>query len=81
MSDKKPEWSVECVVFGCENRSDQGNFNGPICMACWNMITTGKFSPGKTFIHRLKSERDAFESRAIKAVEIIDGIAAEMKKL
>ena len=81
MSDKNPEWSVECAVLGCVNRSNQGNFNGPICTPCWNMITSGKIANGQTFIHHLKTERDAFESRVIKVVGLINSIEDALEDL
>jgi len=35
----KPE---ECIVKGCENRSDQGKFIGDLCSPCHEFVTTGK---------------------------------------
>ncbi|MBK8773020.1 MAG: hypothetical protein IPM06_21680 [Rhizobiales bacterium] len=43
----------KCVVYGCQNRSDQGKFNDNICWPCYNMLTSGEVGKGTTFIHNL----------------------------
>jgi len=46
---------LDCLVYGCQNRSDQGTFIGPVCLPCHTMLTKGVESNairhGNTFIH------------------------------
>lgn len=43
----------KCLVFGCQNYTDQGLFIGPLCTPCYRMLTTGKIGAGATFIHKM----------------------------
>jgi hypothetical protein len=54
-SERPTEERKKCIVHGCENHSDQGQFIGDLCMPCHMMITTGKIGLGKTFIHEMNS--------------------------
>ena len=40
----KLEGTVTCIVPGCENRTDLGDFDGPLCLPCADFIR-GKKSP------------------------------------
>ena len=60
----------KCLVKGCKNRSDQGTFVGDLCYPCYEMLTTGRISYGKTFIHELFKKRNGlFINEAIEKAE------------
>ncbi len=45
-----------CMVYGCQNCSDQGHFVGDMCAPCYEMITRGDTSVRSTnFINKLKT--------------------------
>lgn len=45
----------KCIVKGCDNHSNHGEFVGNICKPCYMMLTTGKCGPvGNTFIHAMQ---------------------------
>lgn len=46
----------ECIVKGCTNKSNQGNFNGDICSACYKILITGKVGPTTSFISDLQKD-------------------------
>jgi hypothetical protein len=41
----------KCVVLGCENYPEYGEFIGDICAPCHAMISTGDFRHGTTIFH------------------------------
>lgn len=41
--------SCKCVVKGCSNRSDEGEFVGEFCRPCYTMLTTGKLNPSSAW--------------------------------
>ena len=41
---------VKCLVKGCENHSDQGQFVGDLCLPCHDAITSGVVGRGNGFI-------------------------------
>lgn len=45
--------SEKCIVAGCNNHKDQGEFVGSLCRPCHQMLTTGIPGFGSTFIHRI----------------------------
>jgi hypothetical protein len=46
--------SHKCIIRGCTNHKDEGNFVGDICSPCYQMITSGDSSKNSAnFIHRL----------------------------
>lgn len=50
--------SSKCIVYGCENKTDEGAFfRGIICMPCYQMLSTGKVDFGDTFIHKLNYKK------------------------
>jgi hypothetical protein len=49
----------KCLVFGCENHSNQGTFIGDLCAPCHRLITTGEVNYGHDFITTAIKERDA----------------------
>lgn len=47
----------QCLVLGCPNTSDKGQFIGDLCVPCCEMVSTGVISPqGDTFIHKIKNQ-------------------------
>ena len=46
-----------CIVKGCKNTKNQGEFIGDLCLPCYNMLTTGVIGRGDTFIHKMKNKR------------------------
>jgi len=49
----------KCLVFGCENHSNQGTFIDDLCAPCHRLITTGEVNYGRDFITTAIKERDA----------------------
>ena len=50
----------KCIVKGCDNHSNHGEFVGDICKPCYVMLTTGNCgSVGNTFIHAMREFIDA----------------------
>ena len=41
----------ECLVLGCENKTNQGSFVGGLCSPCYTMLTTGEMGYGETYFH------------------------------
>jgi hypothetical protein len=53
---------MKCLVYGCENTSEQGRFVGELCVPCREMLRTGLVSPGnKTFIGKLNENSNRLE--------------------
>lgn len=47
----------KCIIDGCNNTKDQGNFVGDICSPCYELLTSGdldKHKQGTSFIHKIK---------------------------
>ena len=40
----------KCIVLGCCNHKDEGRFEGPLCMCCYELLTTGKLNHGPDFV-------------------------------
>lgn len=54
----------KCLVDGCDNYFGQGEFTGPICVPCANMLRGGRPSPGgRTFVHELHYNVQRLEAR------------------
>lgn len=49
---------IQCVVMGCQNRSDDGGFVGQLCVPCHAMLVSGEVGRGATFVHDLAGSRD-----------------------
>lgn len=49
----------DCLVKGCPNRSDQGIFEGDLCLPCHRVVTTGVANHGDDFISEALRGRDA----------------------
>ena len=45
-----------CIVKDCGNKSNEGNFNGDICSACYKYLTTGIIGPTNSFLKGLKND-------------------------
>ncbi len=45
--------STKCIVYGCTNHTDEGEFKNDICLPCYEMLTTGKIKPSTNFIWKL----------------------------
>lgn len=41
--------SCKCVVKGCSNHSDEGEFVWEFCSPCYTMLTTGKLNPSSAW--------------------------------
>lgn len=47
----------QCIVKGCINQKNHGNFIGPICVVCFKMITKGNlYQPSNNFIYQFVKE-------------------------
>ena len=58
---------MKCIVHGCSNHSEEGEFVGDMCKPCHDMITTGRADkPSDNFIHKL------YMKRAILRAEVIE---------
>lgn len=53
--------SKKCIVFGCNNRTDEGRFVGKLCKPCYEYITTGKIGPTTSFLGDMKKRIDFLE--------------------
>ena len=62
----------KCIVKGCPNHSDEGRFEGEMCMPCYNMITTGEYSRGNTVFHHAEHERQLLKQALRKIREVAD---------
>ena len=40
----------KCIVYCCSNTSDNGSFNGDMCMPCFEIITTGHIKNTDSFL-------------------------------
>lgn len=52
----------KCIVHGCENRKDEGDFVGYLCAPCYNMLKSGVVRPTASFLMDLKNEATDKES-------------------
>lgn len=49
----------KCVVKGCSNHSDEGEFVGEFCRPCYTMLTTGKVNPSPAwFVKEITNARE-----------------------
>ena len=62
----------KCIVKGCTNHSDEGLFQGDMCMPCYRMITTGEYSCGNTIFHHAEHERQLLKQALVKIQEVAD---------
>lgn len=65
---------MKCKLFDCENRKDEGRFQGEFCIPCYLMLVTGDVRNGKTFIHKLAKENESLKMR-------LDDLTFSNKKL
>jgi hypothetical protein len=66
--------NTKCLVRGCLNTSDQGHFEGPICLACVTTLRSGRPGVGASFV-----ERDM--ELLMAATEVIRGLRARLGTL
>lgn len=62
----------KCIVKGCTNHSNEGAFEGALCMPCHRMITEGVFGCGNTIFHRLEQDRQILKKSLVKIQEVAD---------
>lgn len=63
----------KCIVDGCQNHTDQGQFIGDLCFPCYHMVTEGKIGYGTTFIHELLQKIRGSFRVVQKELDRIDG--------
>lgn len=69
----------KCIVKGCVNHIHQGGFIGDMCVPCYEMITTGKISYGKTFIHDLRDKIVKYEKLIESLTNLIESLTNIIK--
>lgn len=61
----------DCIVKGCPNCFDEGQFNGPICWSCFDMLQAGTVGPGKTFVHQMQHTLDLVRGHVVEMQEVL----------
>jgi len=56
--------SRSCLVYGCQNRTDQGTFVGDLCKPCHDYLESGKIGPTTSFLGHLSRELGEARSAA-----------------
>jgi hypothetical protein len=62
----------KCIIYGCNNKKNQGNFIGNLCVPCYEMITTGEIKYGYTFIHEINREKCRLEQIIEKLTDTLE---------
>jgi len=71
----------KCIVFGCTNHSNQGDFMGEMCAPCRTMLTTGKVGPTDSFIGQMHYDLEQTVQRNQKLKErLAERDDGELKK-
>ncbi len=70
---------TNCIVKGCCNRTDQGDFMGNLCMPCYNMLSTGELGFGNTFVHDLLDKK-TYHSKEKKSQQMTEKNHSKFEK-
>ena len=68
---------TKCIVKGCTNHKEQGEFVGDLCKPCHTMITTGEIGSTNSFLKtvneqevaKVKNELDDFYKKQCEAMK------------
>lgn len=56
--------SKECIIYGCTNKKEEGNFTGDICDACYEMLTEGKpWKPSNNMVANLYAQNQRLHKK------------------
>lgn len=65
----------KCIVHGCTNKKEQGNFVGDICKPCYKMITEGDIEqPTNNFIGKLTNKNKEFMALIKDVIKHLESI-------
>lgn len=59
---------TKCIVYGCDNHTNEGTFVGDMCYPCHYIITTGDLSQSsENFIYKLYMKKKTLEADLYKS--------------
>lgn len=72
---------IKCIMKGCTNHQDQGEFRGDLCLPCYNNVTTGKIGKGSTVLHDMQKRNDKLKEKLKKtAKKLTENVLLTLKK-
>jgi hypothetical protein len=72
----------KCIVHGCINCKDEGEFIGDICAPCYGMITEGNASqPSNNFIYNLQVKINELEDEINELEDEIKSLESTIMEL
>jgi len=69
--------SKKCIVYGCVNHNNEGQFIGELCAPCYAMITSGIITPSKNFLWKNQEEKLKLQDLCRKLIEVYFDIARD----
>jgi hypothetical protein len=71
---------VRCLVHGCTNFSDQGEFVGDLCAPCHKILTTGYVGPTSSFLGVMNKRLAELENEVLELHEQQEMMQMELEE-